>query len=403
MQSAPAQLSNESPAYEIPERFSDAAHKKVSDEIRLQDVLRLLYRRRWVIAGIVSFSLGTAVAYNFLATPIYEARTRVLIEPAADAVVPFGASGQDLGRSDYFLTQLDVIRSQALARDTLERLRVLSPNAAQQAIEVDQFIAALSVSTSKNDVGGESRVVTLGYRSKDPKMAARLVNGLAQAYVDHNLALRKQGSLEATKWLNQRVDELRGQVNSTETALQRYREQKDAVSLDDRQNIVVQKFGQLNANLTSARTERVQKQTLYEQLVALQRSGAALDTFPPILGNTFIQGLKAELAGLQRERSQLAERLGDLHPDMIKVNTAIQNAQSRLNGEIAKVVDGIKNDYAAAQANEQALASALEAQKREVLDLNKKSIDYNALQRDAVSTQQIYDIASTREGDRACG
>ena len=63
-----------------------------------------------------------------------------------------------------------------------------------------------------------------------------------------------------------------------------------------------QKFSQLNVAVTGARTERVEKETLYKQLVALQASGAPLDTFPPILQNSFIQGLKAELAGLQRDR-----------------------------------------------------------------------------------------------------
>src|SRR5262249_53263583 len=114
------------------------------------------------------------------------------------------------------------------------------------------------------------------------------------------------------------------------------------------------------------------------------------DTFTPIQQNGFIQGLKAQLAGLQAERLQLVEKLGDLHPDMIKVTTAIENAQGRLDAETAKVVDGIKNDYANAVAKERGLAEALDTQSREVLALNAKSIDYNALQRDANSTQQTF-------------
>jgi polysaccharide biosynthesis transport protein len=360
-----------------------------ADDIRIQEVLRVFYRRRWVMAVVVCGALGIAAAYNHFATRIYEAQARVLIEPTSDEVVPFRSSAEDVGRWDYFLTQLDVLRSQALARRALQHAGLLSSDATQQAGQVGGFLGGLSVFISKSDAG-ESRVVNVAYRSRDPKYAAQMANALAQAYLDQNLELRRQGSLAAAKWLNQRLDELRREVSSTEGALQQYREQKDAVALDNGQNIVVQKFEQLNTALTSARTDRVQKQTLHQQLVAIQASGAPLDTFPPILSNTFIQGLKAELAGLQREKLQLAERLGDLHPDMIKVNTAIENAQSRLNAEIAKVVQGIKNDYSNAVANEQGLASALDSQKREVLNLNQKSIGYNELQRNATSTQQTF-------------
>ena len=367
----------------------EAARGGNAEDIRIQEVLRIFYRRRWVMAAVVCVALGIAVVYNHFAPRIYEARARVLIEPTSEEVVPFRSSGEDLGRWDYFLTQLDVLRSQALARRALQQAGLLSSDASRQAGQVGQFLGGLQVFISKSDAG-ESRVVNLAYRSQDPKLAAQMANALAQAYLDQNLELRRQGNLAASKWLNQRVDELRREVSSTEGALQQYRQQKDAVSLDDKQNIVVQKFGQLNGALTSARTDRVQKQTLYQQLVAIQESGAALDTFPPILSNTFIQGLKAELAGLQREKLQLAERLGDLHPDMIKVNTAIENAQSRLSAEIAKVVQGIKNDYSNSVANEQGLAAALEAQTQEVLNLNQKSIGYNELQRDATSTQQTF-------------
>jgi succinoglycan biosynthesis transport protein ExoP len=93
---------------------------------------------------------------------------------------------------------------------------------------------------------------------------------------------------------------------------------------------------------------------------------------------------------------QLAERLGDLHPDMIKINTAIENAQSRLNAEITKVVDGIQNDYRNAQAKERGLATALAMQEREVTDLNRKAIGYNALQRDASTTQQMFNTMLQR-------
>jgi len=241
---------------------TEAAGTSVVDDVRIHDVLRILYRRRWVIATVIILSLAAGAAYNYSALRIYQARARVLIEPTAEEVVPFrSATGEDVGRFDYFLTQLDVLRSQALARETLRRTNRLSTDPTAQAAEVNEFLYGLTVTTSKTEAG-ESRVVNIAYQSTNPRLAAQMANALAQAYVDQNLELRRQGSLQAAKWLNQRVDELRKEVSATESALQRYREQKDAVSLDSGQNVVVQKFAQLNGAYTSARTDRVQKQTL---------------------------------------------------------------------------------------------------------------------------------------------
>ena len=172
--------------------------------------------------------------------------------------------------------------------------------------------------------------------------------------------------------------------------------QKDAVSLDGSQNIVGAKLTQLNTQVTTVRGEKVEKQAIYEQLMALQARGAPLDTFPAIMGNSFIQNLKTDLATLQRNRRQLSEQLGDLHPDMQKVDAEIAAVERKLGEEIGKTVESIRNDYRNAVAREERLTSVLEQSKREVMDLNQKSIAYGALQRDASSTQQIFETVLQR-------
>jgi capsular exopolysaccharide synthesis family protein len=223
-----------------------------------------------------------------------------------------------------------------------------------------------------------------------------MANAVAETYVEQNLELRRKGNREAANWLTDRLAELRQEVTSTAGALQQYRERTNAVSLDEKQNIVVQNMTQLSAAVTEVRAEKVQKQATYEQLVALEKSGAPLDTFPPILSNGFIQSLKAQIGGLQQKRQQMAERLGDKHPDMQTLEAEIAAASGKLAEETNKVVQSIRNDYDTAVARELRLAAELGQQQRAVLDLNQKAIGYDALQRDATSTQQIFETVSQR-------
>ncbi len=365
------------------------------EDVQLIDVVRVLLSRWKLIAAIAIASLSLAITYNEMATPLYQARARLLIEPDAPQVVPFRPITEDTGRFDYFSTQLEVLRSRSLAKLTLEKLGLLDKDPEQQSFQIGSFLSSVNISPVKSATG-DSRVVNVTYSSTNPQLAARYANGLAQAYVDQNVDVRRQKSRDASTWLKERLAELRQQVHTSEDALQTYRERKDAVSLDDQQNIVVQKLAQLNAAVTTARTDKVEKETLYQQLIALQQRGDALDTFPPILSNTFIQGLKADLATLQQERGELAQRFGELHPDMIKVETAIAAAEHRLNAEIAKIVGGVRNDFRTAEARERNLLAALETQKQEVLELSQQAIGYGALKRDASSTQQIYESVLQR-------
>ena len=135
---------------------------------------------------------------------------------------------------------------------------------------------------------------------------------------------------------------------------------------------------------------------MYNQIRSLQSDRTALDTFPAILTNTFIQQQKGDLADLQRQKAQLSNKLGSSHPDMLKIGLAIQTAEGNIQGEIAKVVQSTRNEFESSRAQERSLVDALEQQKRDAQELNRKGIDYGVLQRDAASNRQIFESLMQR-------
>src|SRR5207248_175549 len=153
-----------------------------------------------------------------------------------------------------------------------------------QSAAIDRFLGGLTVSPIRN-----SRLVDVTFESVEPVLAANVVNALARGYIEQNLEFKFLSSKEASDWLGERLAEQRKEVETSEQALQRYREQTDSVSLEEKQNIVVQKLADLNAAVTRAKTERIQKEAAYNQMRVLQNNRVALDSFPTILSNTFIQ------------------------------------------------------------------------------------------------------------------
>jgi capsular exopolysaccharide synthesis family protein len=152
----------------------------------------------------------------------------------------------------------------------------------------------------------------------------------------------------------------------------------------------------LNEAATRARTNRAQKESLYTRLESLGRT-ATPDSIPEILQNPYIQSLKAQLAELERRKALNSERYGDKHPEMLTVNASIQDATRQLNLEIAKAVDAIRHDFESAALEEETLADALEDQKAIATDLDRKSVTYTVLQRDAQSNRELYQTLLRRE------
>jgi capsular exopolysaccharide synthesis family protein len=405
------------------------------DETHILDYARVLYRRRWLALTVFLVVALSVIVYSFTVTPVYQARVKLLIESATPNFVDFQQVVEDRqAQATYYQTQYDILKSRALARKTLEARQLWThpefagtdeadrsfsvrrtlrrsvsaavswvaglvgsadatvpgvaddDESAAQSNIINAFLGRLQVLPVRN-----SRIVDVTFRSPDPRLATDVVNALALAYIDQNLEFKYSQSIEASDWLADRLAEQRQQVEQSETALQRYREDNDAVSLDERQNIVVQKLADVNSAVTAARTERIEKEARYDQLRAIQDDREALDTFPAILSNGFIQQQKGELAVLQRERAQLAENLGDRHPDMISILLAIQNAETRIEGEIANVVRSVRTEFLTAQAQEQSLVDMLDAQEGEALALDRKGIDYGALLREAESNRQLYE------------
>ena len=405
-------------------------------DAHLVDYLRTIYKHRWVALTAFTIVFVYMAIRTFTTTPVYEGRVQLLVESINPSVVTFKeVIQQDNYNYDFYPTQYAILKSRALARRTIEALELwdspefgggasekesfsvigaLSASVAwvagllssdppedvrgqasgetgRQSAAIDAFLARLTVAPVRN-----SRLVDVRFASPDPRAAASVTNMLARQYIEQNLEYRFLSSKEASDWLNQQLAVERRKLEESEQALQRYREKGDAVALEDRQNIVVQRLVDLNAAYTQARTDRFEKEALFNQLTSLQNDRAALDAFPAVLSNAFIQQLKTQLSDLQRQQAQMAERLGEKHPDMIKLSSAIQNTEAKLEGELAKIVQSVRNEYLSAQSKEKSLSAELESQKAGALALNRRGIEYGVLRRDTESNKQIYEALLQR-------
>ncbi|MDX1776175.1 MAG: polysaccharide biosynthesis tyrosine autokinase, partial [Desulfobulbales bacterium] len=109
-----------------------------------------------------------------------------------------------------------------------------------------------------------------------------------------------------------------------------------------------------------------------------------------------IQSIKKAEVELYKKISELSKKYGKEHPRMKAALSELQTLQERKNAEIGRIIDSLNNEYQVALAREASLMAALERQKQESLELNKKAIEYGVLKREAEGARELYDLLIRR-------
>ena len=408
------------------------------EEIHFLDRLVAVFRHIRLVTAVFAVVLAIGLIQSYSTVPRYLAKATILIQDErSTSVTSFTANDRTYWEDPepYFNTQYQILRGRGLARRVVGRLNLPVPagppsgifatlGAARsrlgtwirsQVSSTPQTAGAPQEAPARHETSEESaaiaafiggievipikgtRLVDVTYDSTDPQFATVAVNTLVQEYVDQNVDLRLHNIDTTLDWLGQQLGRQAAKVEAAERAMADYRTEQNALSLDNRQNIVGARLNQLNDAVTRARTARLEKQALYDQVKDLDPNSPNLDTFPGVAQSPVVQTLKGQLGSLESEKAKNTERWGPNHPEMQKLNGSIRNVRQQLQLEAAKVLESIRNEYRAALANEQGLAGSLEEQKRQAMDLDRKSASYTVLEREAASEREVYNSLLQQE------
>jgi succinoglycan biosynthesis transport protein ExoP len=396
------------------------------NSLHLFDRFAVVVKYYKAVAIVALLVIAGMMYHTYTVVPMFRAQSRLHIEEEHTAQSDFKEpylAYQD--PEPYYQTQYRILQGRDLARRAARRLKLESvpefngtgatPTRLTQALDlikrkalapftpasdpatavrIDEN-ALISAFQSRIEVAPvrSTRLVDISFRAADAEFAARAINAIAEEYVQQNLEGRLQNTDKMLSWLTQEVARQQAIVQERERLLAEYRENQNAMSLDDDNNIVVAQLNAANEAVQRARTQRMQREALHNQVVSAENRG----TLTAVVQNPLVQSLRARLNELERDRTRLNDRYGEKHPEVLKVGSLIAETQRQVDLEVDKTVQGIRNDYQTAVSEERALANDLEAKKRAVADLSRKSVDYSVLQREAESDRQVYESLLNRE------
>jgi succinoglycan biosynthesis transport protein ExoP len=408
----------------------------------LLDYWNVLVKHRRLVTLLFLIVFGISAYVNFSATPLYTASAMLQIEPQNPTVTGLAeilsSKSEGSAQYDYYQTQFVLLKSRALAARVITSLQLASDPAfrtrtisdavlgrvmswvfiplqpfirygsrlfsssippqevagqREKATEppVDPFLLALYQRYLRVTPVKTTRLVEVTFSTPDPRLSQKLADAHAAGFIRMNIDNRAALTDEAREFLDKKNAELRAKLERSEEALNQFRQTYGVVSLDKGENIVVDRLVALNSQLTTARAQRIDAESLFRTV-----ANKKYQDLSQIMTQGSIPQIKSTIATLEAEYARLSTIFKPDHPRLQELNEHISAARRNLNSEVTNVVRGIESSYVAARAREQALEVEATKQEQKALELKHIGVQYAVLQEDVNVNRTLYESVLKR-------
>src|SRR5438876_12038067 len=204
--------------------------------------------------------------------------------------------------------------------------------------------------------------------------------------------------MQASYWLSKQLIDLQMKVETSQEKLVKYQKQHEILGIDEKQNIITSKLDELNKELTTAESGRMEKESVY-QLVqsgdADTAAAAATSADAPAPGgatiSSLLEKLREQQADLKIQVAQLSTQFGPSYPKVAQMNNQMKEVDAQIQVEMKKIVSRVRSDYLTALQRETMLRAAMDKQKQEANKLNESAIEYSLLKRDVETNRTLYE------------
>jgi uncharacterized protein involved in exopolysaccharide biosynthesis len=367
--------------------------------------------RHWRRAGLAFAAGSVLVAGGLLAFPFkYTAEATLIIAPpehvvkAEEVVSPVGQDPGSLeGQVQIMLSNgflRDLARDLKLDEDPAFLSKIGARSAAAPPDERLQAIAEVFRDQLKVARRGLTSVIDVDYAAKDPELAARYANAVAQHFVDYQRDERKRGAEQASKWLGERIAAMRQKVIDAEKAASDFRAANGLIEAGAGNSLIERQLTDITQQLGAARTKLAEAKARFDELQKAHPRAGAPD-LSEALQSPAIVNLRGQYATATRNLADLAAVLGDRHPQVVSARAQVEDLRQQLEKELGRVRASARNDYDVAQAQEATLAAALTKLRGTASSSDEATVRLRELEREVTASNALYEEFIGRQKETA--
>ena len=311
----------------------------------VREILDIIRRRRWLFLGPLFLGWLVIWAGSWFLPTIYRSGTLILVEQPA---VPEQYVVSNV--NDDLQNRLESITQQILSRTRLVQIidqfhlyekqqgRQLSPDE-----KIEEMRKDIDIELVRSD-DRKLSAFNIYYSSRNPELAQKTTNELAQLFIRANLEARQEQSQNTTKFLESQLDDARKSLAEQESRVREFKDkhlgelpsqlQSNLQIMTGLQNQVQ---GEQDA-LGRAQQQQTYLDSLLTQYKAIDKVGKTADGTS--LG---LPAIEKQLDAARAQLTDLLSRYTEKHPDVRKMKEQIasleKTRQRLLAGGTSKSTD----------------------------------------------------------------
>lgn len=441
--------------YEVPNSSDETpigtaaspVHYQSASATGLHNLLRVLTRRyKWIIGSVVICVLW-AFVITLRTKPTYESTATIELNKGGGGSLDLGlgdALGQQLtgGGGDLntdLHTETAILKGDSLALAVIQRLGLASQapfgteggNTAkdpekslplEEAPQTRGRLLGVFESHLKVQPVSGTRLIQVTFESHDARQAAQIANAIIDSYKTQYLQSHYDATSEASGWLTKQLSELKSNVEDSEKKLTDFEKGSGILSLDMMtpssdsgstggggvHSIVIQKLDALNAELTAAEANRIEKEAIYhlartknEDVVAgLGSDPLAVQSNSMVLtqggGVSNLQQFRQQKSQLKINLAEASTAYGANNRHLKELQTQIAALDEQIQLELQHITRRAQVDFQLAQQTEGVIRQRFNEQQGAASKLNEKAVQFAVLSQEADSRKKLYEDLYTK-------
>ncbi|OIO33936.1 MAG: hypothetical protein AUJ18_02745 [Candidatus Hydrogenedentes bacterium CG1_02_42_14] len=362
----------------------------VGYEMSLQDYLRVIFKRKWIILVSTFTIFVTSLVYTSKLIPRYVASGRVelnyqstLATLLADALL---YKGNELATAINFATSMPVMEN------AVRRLGLVGPD----ATKADVLVEASKLQAGASAIGdGQTNFITISFTHWDPKFCAEAVDAIAEGFSEEYRSRNTKDADQIKLFLEEQARMAEQQLLESENELAFLKQQKNYVELDQGVRINIEQAATIEADYTKIKMERQQiERELLEMKTELKNEEPSVRTQELIQNDPRLRENRKQLIDAEMELATKLKTLTPLHPEVKRVEDNLRRLRTQMEiiiGEITKDRRAeLETKFGILKEKEAAIQHAIPRLKFLTEDIPRQQMEQARIQRQISMQEKLF-------------
>jgi len=358
----------------------------------------MISARRGTIFKTLMATMAVTIVVTLLLPKTYTASSDVFLDYKGNDPIN-GRLFSPMMDESYMQTQLDMIKSQAVAEKVIDALDLERTAAYRESIEREGEARAHSQLVKRiNDhtlvvTRRSSRVIEVEYAAGAPEQARDLANAVVRAYIDLNQQISSASARARREQYNAQLEHLRKEADSIQEKLTKYQQDVGILDPNERNDLQSRQLGDLMTSLIAVQNQQQEALARKNATDSLVRGGLRIDELPEVAQRPNINDLKSKLSDVNKRLADIQDVLGPRHPKTLALISERDDLANRISREARSSLDAQQIDARRLAMQEQALRKEVDAQRDKLLEQKKHRDTITSYQRQLDSVERVYNTA----------